>query len=307
MKGIILAGGNGTRLYPLTKVISKQLLAVYDKPMIYYPLSVLMLAGIREILIISTPSDLPLYQRLLEDGSQWGITLEYAVQENPGGLAEAFIIGAEFVGNDTVCLILGDNLFYGQSFQPILLESAKLVKGAVVFGYWVKDPQRFGVIEFDESRKVTKIVEKPVKPKSNYIIPGLYFFDNDVIDISKHLKPSDRGELEIVDVLKTYMKRQSLYVRLLGRGFAWLDTGTHRSLMQASMFVETMEERQGLKIACIEEVAYRMGFIDAEQVEKLACDYMNNGYGQYLMDIIGSDVRGTMSLIYKPARGSNLD
>ena len=297
MKGIILSGGKGTRLYPSTHVVSKQLLPIYDKPMIYYPLSTLMLAGIREILIISTPNDLPLYKRLLGDGSKWGLSFEYAEQAKPRGLAEAFVIGKEFIGTDTVCLILGDNLFYGQSFQPLLIESSKLEKGAVVFGYWVKDPERFGVIDFDDSRKVTSIEEKPNNPKSNYIIPGLYFVDNGVAGIAENLVPSARGELEIVDVLKAYMAKEMLRVRLLGRGFAWLDTGTHSSLLEASMFVETMEKRQGLKIACIEEVAYRMGFINADQIEKLARPLLTNSYGQYLIDIIDDKVIGTLDII----------
>jgi len=297
MKGIILAGGSGTRLYPLTTVISKQLLPIYDKPMIYYPLSVLMLAGIRDILIISTPDDLPLFQRLLGDGSQWGISFSYAVQEKPRGLADALLVGEEFINEENVCLILGDNIFYGQGFQRLLLESAQLEEGAVVFGYWVKDPERFGVIEFDESRRVTGIEEKPKDPKSNYIVPGLYFFDKNVVYYAKNIDPSDRGELEITEVLKAYMKTKSLRVRLLGRGFAWLDTGTHESLLEASMFVETMEKRQGLKIACIEEVAYRMGFINADKVEELARPLLTNSYGQYLIDIIDDKVRGTLDLI----------
>jgi glucose-1-phosphate thymidylyltransferase len=296
MKGIILAGGKGTRLYPITNAVSKQLLPIYDKPMIYYPLSVLMLAGIRDILVISTPEDLPMYKKLLGDGTQWGVSFAYAEQERPRGLAEAFIIGEEFVDGDTVCLILGDNLFYGQYFQPKLLESSRLEKGAVVFGYWVNNPENFGVIEFDESRKVTGIEEKPSRPKSNYAIPGLYFVDNEAIHISKHLKPSARGELEIVDVLKVYMKKEMLRVRLLGRGFAWLDTGTHSALLEASMFVETLEKRQGLKIACIEEVAYRMGFINADQAKKLAGPLMHTAYGQYVLSIISDSVQGTLTL-----------
>jgi glucose-1-phosphate thymidylyltransferase len=296
MKGIILAGGAGTRLYPTTLAVSKQLLPIYDKPMIYYPLSVLMLAGIREALVISTPEDLPLYKKLLGDGSQWGLSLAYAEQERPRGLAEALIIGGEYIGGENVCLILGDNLFYGQRFQPILLESSSLEKGAVVFAYWVKDPERFGVIEFDKSRKAISLEEKPRNAKSNYAIPGLYFFDNDVINISKNIRPSDRGELEIIDVLKAYMQKGDLYVRVLGRGFAWLDTGTHRSLLEASLFVETLEKRQGLKIACIEEVAYRMGFISAEQVRELAGQFIDNSYGQYLLNILDYDIRGTLNM-----------
>jgi glucose-1-phosphate thymidylyltransferase len=304
MKGIILAGGKGTRLYPITNVVSKQLLPIYDKPMIYYPLSVLMLAGIQDILIISTPEDLPLFKKLLGDGRQWGVSFAYAEQARPGGLAEAFIIGEEHIGDDNVCLILGDNLFYGESFQPKLLECSRLKKGAVVFGYWVKDPENFGVIEFDESQKVIGIEEKPKDPKSNYAIPGLYFFDNEVINISKNLKPSARGELEIVDVLKAYMKKEMLRVRLLGRGFAWLDTGTHRSLLEASTFVETLEKRQGLKIACLEEVAFRMGLLTAEQVRKLAVPLMDNDYGQYLLSIIDDNVRGSLTMQKQAVSGS---
>ena len=299
MKGIILAGGSGTRLYPVTRGVSKQLIPVYDKPMIYYPLSVLMLAGMRDILIISTPVDMPQYKRLLGDGAQWGLSFEYAVQESPKGLPEAFILGEDFIGDDTVCLILGDNLFYGQGFQPYLMQSANLEKGAVIFGYRVNDPERFGVIEFDESRKVTAIEEKPKNPKSNFAIPGLYFLDNDVIKISKDLKPSKRGELEIIDVLKAYMTKRLLHVRLLGRGFAWLDTGTPDSLLEASLFVETMEKRQGLKIACVEEIAYRMGFLNADQVKKLAEPIKNHTYGQYLLDIIKSDAGEASSFLLK--------
>jgi len=294
MKGIILAGGTGTRLYPITHVISKQLLPVYDKPMIYYPLSVLMLAGIREILVISTPQDLPRFKDLLGEGSQWGIEFSYAEQLHPKGIAQAFIIEKEFIGQDPVCLILGDNIFYGQGFQPILLEAVKLKKGGLIFGYWVSDPERYGVLEFDDSLQVLGIEEKPAKPRSNYAVPGLYFYDNDVVEIASSIKPSARGELEITDVNKVYINHGDLRVKLLGRGFAWLDTGTHESLLQASTYVETIEKRQGLKVACVEEVAYRMGFIDANQVEKLAHLLVKSGYGQYLMNMLRYEVRGSL-------------
>ena len=285
MKGIILAGGAGTRLHPVTKTISKQILPIYDKPMIYYPLSVLMLAGIREILIISTPRDIVLFENLLGDGSQIGLRFSYKVQPSPGGLAQAFIIGEEFIGNDNVCMILGDNIFYGQGLGPILLDTAKLTEGACVFGYYVTDPERYGVVEFDRSGSVLSIEEKPSKPKSNYAVTGLYFYDNTVVEKALKLKPSKRGELEITDLNKLYLQEGKLKVELMGRGMAWLDTGTHESMLQASNFVATLEQRQGLKASCIEEIAYLRGFIDKEQLLTLAKELGKSQYGNYLKNI----------------------
>jgi glucose-1-phosphate thymidylyltransferase len=285
MKGIILAGGAGTRLYPLTKSISKQIIPIYDKPMIYYPLSVLMLAGIREILIISTPEDIHLYEDLLGDGSQIGINLNYEIQPSPEGLAQAFIIGEEFIVDDSVCMILGDNIFYGYNFSSLLEESARLKDGAIVFGYFVNDPERYGVVDFNESGDVLSIEEKPKKPKSNYAVTGLYFYGKDVVEKAKSLKPSARGELEITDLNRLYLEENKLKVKLLGRGMAWLDTGTHDSLLQASNFISTIEKRQGLKIACIEEIAYYKGYIDADQLYRLGEMLKKNQYGQYLLKL----------------------
>jgi glucose-1-phosphate thymidylyltransferase len=286
VKGIVLAGGSGTRLYPLTHVVSKQLLPIYDKPLIYYPLSSLMLAGIRDILVISTPADVPRFEQLLEDGSRWGLNLEYAVQPRPEGLAQAFIIGRDFVGSGSVALILGDNIFYGQGFGQILREAANRESGATIFGYHVKDPERYGVVEFERDGKVVGLEEKPGKPKSHYAVTGLYFYDNQVLDIARDLEPSGRGELEITDVNVEYLRRDQLRVEILGRGMAWLDTGTHESLKQAADFVKTIEERQDLKVCCPEEIAYRMGYIDAGQVIRLAEPLKKNSYGRYLLEMV---------------------
>lgn len=285
MKGIILAGGSGTRLYPLTRSVSKQILPIYDKPMIYYPLSVLMLAGIREILIISTPRDIRCFQELLQDGSEFGMKIEYKIQEKPNGLAEAFIIGEEFIENENVSLVLGDNIFFGQGFSPILKKAAKLEKGAEIFGYLVKDPREYGVVEFDENRNVLSLEEKPEHPKSKFAVPGLYFYDNTVVEKAKNLKPSKRGELEITDLNKLYLEEKNLKVNLLGRGFAWLDTGNHKNLLQASNFIETIQERQGNYVACIEEIAYKNGWITKEELLKLAEPLLKTEYGKYLVDI----------------------
>ena len=286
MKGIVLAGGSGTRLYPLTRAISKQLIPVYDKPMIYYPLSALMLAGIRDILLISTPYDLPRFSELFGNGAQLGLRISYAEQPQPEGLAQAFLIGKDFIGSDSVCLVLGDNIFFGHGFAEIVQRCSQLTEGGIIFGYLVKDPQRYGVVEFDRDKQVIGIEEKPARPKSRYAVPGLYFYDNEVVDIAGSIKPSARGELEITDINNIYLRRGKLRVELLGRGFCWLDTGTHESLQQAASYVQAVQERQGLKIACLEEIAYRLGYIGREEVERLAHSMLKNQYGQYLMDVL---------------------
>ena len=285
-KGIVLAGGSGTRLHPITKGVSKQLLPIYDKPMVYYPISVLMLAGIRDVLLISTPDDIAGYQRLLGDGADLGIRLQYAIQASPDGLAQAFIIGEEFIGQDSVCLVLGDNIFYGQGFSPLLQKAVQRTQGATVFGYQVKDPERFGVVEFDAQGKARSIEEKPTHPKSHYAVTGLYFYDNSVVQLAKQVKPSARGELEITSINQAYLEQGQLSVELLGRGFAWLDTGTHESLLQAGMFVETIEARQGYKIACLEEIAYHNGWLSKADIQRLGQALSKSGYGQYLLDLI---------------------
>uniref|UniRef100_I2PZ39 Glucose-1-phosphate thymidylyltransferase n=1 Tax=Desulfovibrio sp. U5L TaxID=596152 RepID=I2PZ39_9BACT len=286
MKGIILAGGSGTRLYPITRVVSKQLLPIYDKPMIYYPLSVLMLAGIREILIISTPTDLPRFEEMLGDGASLGLSISYKVQPRPEGLAQAFLLGKAFIGSDSVCLVLGDNIFYGQGLASVLQRCARLTEGGIVFGYKVRDPHRYGVVEFDDAKNVISIEEKPEHPKSKFAVTGLYFYDNNVVSVAESLSPSARGELEITDLNNVYLRQGRLKVEFLGRGFAWLDTGTHESLLHASSFVQAIQERQGVLVACLEEIAYRMGYITAGQVEGLARDMLKNSYGQYLMEMI---------------------
>lgn len=287
MKGIVLAGGSGTRLYPITKGVSKQLLPIYDKPMVYYPLSVLMLAGIRDILLITTLEDLPAFQRLLGDGRDLGLNLSYAVQPKPEGLAQAFIIGEEFIGNDRVCLVLGDNIFYGAGFSPKLHEAASRTKGATIFGYEVNDPERFGVVEFDAQRRVISIEEKPERPRSNYVVTGLYFYDNDVVEIARKVKPSSRGELEITSVNQAYLERGDLVAEVLGRGFAWLDTGTHESLLEAGLFVETVEKRQGLKVACLEEIAFNNGWLSEADIYRIGTGLSKNDYGRYLLKLVG--------------------
>ena len=289
-KGIILAGGSGTRLYPITKGVSKQLLPIYDKPMIYYPISVLMLAGIQDILIITTPEDKESFERLLGDGSQFGVRLQYAIQPSPDGLAQAFIIGEEFIGDSNVCLVLGDNIFYGQGFTPMLKQAVARQKGATVFGYQVKDPERFGVVEFDEHKRAISLEEKPTQPKSNFAVTGLYFYDNDVIQIAKEVKPSDRGELEITTVNQMYLERGDLNVELLGRGFAWLDTGTHASLLEAAQFVETLEKRQGYKVACLEEIAFNQGWLSKEKILEIGHSMSKNDYGQYLVSLVEDQI-----------------